>query len=117
VISSLGLVLACLGYGLMLKAMRDNEFGSPVIKHEREQRVVQSGSYAVVRHPMYAGFIPYLAGSALWLESYAGVLLALLPSGLIVARIFLEESFLRRELPGYEAYMQKVRYRLIPYVW
>ena len=101
----------------MLKAMRDNEFGAPVIKHEREQRVVDTGSYAVVRHPMYAGFIPYIVGSGLWLESYAGVLVGLLLIGLIVARIFLEESFLRRELPGYDAYMQKVRYRLIPYVW
>jgi protein-S-isoprenylcysteine O-methyltransferase Ste14 len=66
---------------------------------------------------MYAGFIPYIVGSGLWLESYAGVLVGLLVIGLIVARIFLEESFLRRELPGYDAYMQKVRYRLIPYVW
>jgi protein-S-isoprenylcysteine O-methyltransferase Ste14 len=117
VISSLGLVLICFGYWLMLKAMRDNKFGAPVIKHEREQRVVDTGSYAVIRHPMYAGFIPYIVGSALWLESYAGVLVGLLLSGGIVARIFLEESFLRRELPGYDVYMQKVRYRLIPYVW
>jgi protein-S-isoprenylcysteine O-methyltransferase Ste14 len=117
VISSLGLVLVCFGYLLMLKAMRDNEFGAPVIKHEREQRVVDTGSYAVVRHPMYAGFILYIVGSGLWLESYAGVLVGLLPIGLIVARIFLEESFLRRELPDYRAYVQKVRYRLIPYVW
>jgi protein-S-isoprenylcysteine O-methyltransferase Ste14 len=117
VISFLGLVLVCFGYWLMLKAMRDNEFGAPVIKHEREQRVVDTGSYAVVRHPMYAGFIPYIVGSGLWLESYAAVLVGLLLIGLIVARIFLEESFLRRELPGYDAYMQKVRYRLIPYVW
>ena len=117
VISSLGLVLVCFGYWLMLKAMGDNEFAAPVIKHERGQRVVDTGSYAVIRHPMYAGFIPYIVGSRLWLESYAGVLVGLLPIGLIVARIFLEESFLRRELPGYDAYMQKVRYRLIPYVW
>jgi protein-S-isoprenylcysteine O-methyltransferase Ste14 len=88
-----------------------------VIKHEREQRVVDTGSYGVVRHPMYTGFILYVVGSALWLESYASVLVGLLLSGGIVARIFLEESFLRRELPGYDAYMQKVRYRLIPYVW
>ena len=117
VISSLGLVLVCLGYWLMLKAARDNEFAAPVIKHEREQRVVETGSYAVVRHPMYAGFIPYIVGSGLWLESYASVLAGLLLIGLIVARIFLEEAFLRRELPGYGAYVQKVRYRLIPYVW
>src|SRR5262245_41898828 len=117
VLSSLGLVLVCFGYWLMLKAMRDNEFAAPVIKHERKQRVVETGSYAVVRHPMYAGFIPYIVGSGLWLESYASVLVGLLLIGLIAARIFLEESFLRRELPGYDAYIQKVRYRLIPYVW
>jgi protein-S-isoprenylcysteine O-methyltransferase Ste14 len=100
VISSPGLVLVCFGYWLMLKAIRDNEFAAPVIKHGREQRVVDTGSYAVIRHPMYAGFVPYIVGSGLWLDSYAGVLVGLLVIGLVVARIFLEESFLRRECPS-----------------
>jgi protein-S-isoprenylcysteine O-methyltransferase Ste14 len=53
----------------------------------------------------------------LWLESYAGVLLSLVPIGTVVLRILIEERFLRGQLKGYEAYMKRVRYRLIPFLW
>jgi protein-S-isoprenylcysteine O-methyltransferase Ste14 len=117
--SSLGLVLQVFGSYLVFLAMRDNTFAAPVIKHQesREHHVVDTGVYAFVRHPMYAGLLPLLVGTSLWLESYAAVLFGLLMVAILVVRIFLEESFLRRSLPGYDAYMQKVRYRLIPFVW
>jgi protein-S-isoprenylcysteine O-methyltransferase Ste14 len=79
--------------------------------------VVDSGVYGVVRHPLYAGTLPLMVGMPLWLESYAAALLAVVPIGTLVVRILIEERFLRRELKGYDAYMKKVRYRLIPYVW
>jgi protein-S-isoprenylcysteine O-methyltransferase Ste14 len=118
-VSSLGLALFIAGWWIMTLALRENAFAAPVVKHqeERQQVVIDRGVYSVVRHPMYAGAIPLLVGMPLWLESYAGALLASVPIGIIVVRILIEERFLRRELKGYDAYMQRVRYRLIPFLW
>ena len=118
-VSSLGLVLFMLGWWIMTLALRENAFAAPVVKHqeERKQTVVDSGVYGVVRHPMYAGTVPLLAGMPLWLESYTAALLAGFPIGTLIVRILVEERFLRRELPGYDAYTKRVRYRLIPFVW
>ena len=66
---------------------------------------------------MYVGVIMLLVGMPLWLQSYAGALVALVPCLMLVLRIFVEEGFLRRELAGYEAYAERVRYRLVPFVW
>jgi protein-S-isoprenylcysteine O-methyltransferase Ste14 len=66
---------------------------------------------------MYAGAVPLLVGMPLWLESYAVVMLASVPIGTLVVRIVVEEQFLRRALAGYNAYTERVRYRLIPFVW
>jgi protein-S-isoprenylcysteine O-methyltransferase Ste14 len=71
----------------------------------------------VVRHPMYAGAVPLLVGMPLWLESYAAALLASVPIGTLVLRILVEKQFLRRALAGYDTYMERVRYRLIPLFW
>jgi protein-S-isoprenylcysteine O-methyltransferase Ste14 len=70
-----------------------------------------------VRHPLYAGGILFIVGIPLWLESYAGLLLALVPIGALVLRIFIEERFLRRQLEGYEDYRKRVRFRIVPCVW
>jgi protein-S-isoprenylcysteine O-methyltransferase Ste14 len=66
---------------------------------------------------MYAGIGLYNIGIALWLESYAGAIVALMPVTILAVRIVFEERFLQRSLPGYKEYAQKVRYRLVPYVW
>jgi len=68
-------------------------------------------------HPMYAGFAPMAVGPALWLGSYVAALVAIVPIAVLALRSILEERFLKRELKGYEAYTEKVRYRLIPLVW
>ena len=73
--------------------------------------------YRIVRHPMYAGIFLFGVGMALWLESYAGAFAALVPIGVLAVRIVFEERFLREELPGYQSYRERVRYRLIPFVW
>jgi protein-S-isoprenylcysteine O-methyltransferase Ste14 len=103
----------------MALALRENAFAVPVVKHQqaRQHTVIDSGVYGVVRHPMYAGAVPLLVGIPLWLESYAAALLASVPIGTLAVRIVVEEQFLRRELAGYDAYTERVRYRLIPYVW
>jgi protein-S-isoprenylcysteine O-methyltransferase Ste14 len=119
IVSSLGLVLFLTGWWIVFLALRENVFAAPVVKlqEEREQRVIDTGVYSVVRHPMYAGAILFIVGIPLWLESYACALLSLIPIVTLVLRILLEERFLRRRLKGYEAYLERVRYRLVPFLW
>lgn len=118
-VSSFGLVLVVAGWWIMTLALRENAFAAPVVKlqEERKQTVVDSGVYAMVRHPMYAGAIPLLVGIPLWLESYGAAILAIVPIATLVVRILVEEQFLRRELAGYDEYTARVRYRLIPFLW
>ena len=118
-LSFLGLALYVAGWWIMTLAMKVNPFAVPVVRlqEERHQRVIDTGIYAVVRHPMYAGFVPMAVGPALWLGSYAAALLAIVPIAVLAARSVFEEEFLKHELRGYVAYTGKVRYRLIPFVW
>ena len=118
-VSFLGLALYVAGWWIMTLVMKVNPFAVPVVRlqEERHQRVIDNGVYAVVRHPMYAGFVPMVVGPALWLESYVAALLAIVPIVVLAVRSVFEERFLKRELKGYDAYTEKVRYRLIPFVW
>jgi len=118
-VSFLGLALYVAGWWIMTLAMKVNPFAVPVVRlqEERHQRVIDTGVYAVVRHPMYTGFVPMVVGPALWLQSYVAALLAIVPITVLATRSVFEERFLKRELKGYEAYTKKVRYRLIPFVW
>jgi len=119
VVSSVGLVLFVAGWWLIALSFKENTFAAPVVKHqaERHQRVIDTGVYGIVRHPMYASAVLLLVGMPLWLESYAAVLLASVPIAMLILRILVEEQFLRRELKGYDAYTERVRYRLIPFLW
>ena len=118
-VSFFGLALFVAGWWIMTLAMKINPFAVPVVRlqEERHQRVIDTGVYAVVRHPMYAGFAPMAVGPALWLQSYAAALLAIVPIAVLAVRSVFEERFLKRKLKGYEAYTEKVRYRLIPFIW
>ena len=119
VISIFGLVLFAAGWTLITAAVRANAFAAPVVRHqeERGQRVIDRGPYRFVRHPMYSAVIPLLVGMSLWLGSFAGAIVAIVPTVLIGIRAMLEERFLRRELPGYAEYITRTRFRMIPYVW
>jgi protein-S-isoprenylcysteine O-methyltransferase Ste14 len=99
--------------------MRANAFAAPVVRHQKErgQRVIDSGPYRFVRHPMYSAVIPLLVGISLWLGSFAGVIVAIVPTILIGIRALLEEKFLRRELPNYAKYITRTRFRMISDVW
>jgi protein-S-isoprenylcysteine O-methyltransferase Ste14 len=99
--------------------MRANAFAAPVVRHQKErgQRVIDSGPYRFVRHPMYSAVIPSLVGISLWLGSFAGVIVAIVPTILIGIRALLEEKCLRRELPGYAKYITRTRSRMISDVW
>jgi protein-S-isoprenylcysteine O-methyltransferase Ste14 len=112
-----GDALVVLGFLIVFRVFRENSFASAVIEVGAEQRVIDTGPYARVRHPMYAGALVLLAGIPLALGSFWG-LLALLPfTGIIVWRLRDEERFLERELPGYQGYRGRVRHRLVPGVW
>ena len=110
-------ILVLLGFGIVFLAFRENRYASRIIEVEKGQTVISSGPYAMVRHPMYAGLLPLYTLSPLALGSYWAIIPAILIIPFIVARIRNEERVLTRELPGYQEYMQKTRYRLIPGMW
>ncbi|HEY3818480.1 MAG TPA: isoprenylcysteine carboxylmethyltransferase family protein [Polyangiaceae bacterium] len=113
----IGDALVLAGFLLVFLVFRENTFTSSVIEVASEQRVVDSGPYAVVRHPMYAGALVLVAGIPIALGSWVG--LATLPpfAAIVVWRLLDEERFLVVHLPGYAAYREKTRYRLLPRVW
>jgi protein-S-isoprenylcysteine O-methyltransferase Ste14 len=118
-LGALGLVIFALGWIIKALALRENAFAVTVVRMQTERRhaLVDTGVYNLVRHPMYAGSPFVLMGLALWLGSYTAALAASVPLALLMVRIALEERFLRRELPGYPAYAQRVPYRLLPGIW
>jgi len=114
---SVASVLFLVAYALYAEVMRENAYLSRTIKVEEGQKVVDTGLYGVVRHPMYMAtvllflMIPLILGS--W---YALIAFAFYPA-IIIVRLKDEEDLLTRELPGYSQYKQKVKYRMIPFVW
>jgi protein-S-isoprenylcysteine O-methyltransferase Ste14 len=104
---------------LFFRSFTDNPFLSPLVRiqSERKQRVVSTGVYGFVRHPMYLGAILMFEGAPLLLGAVWGFVPATLMSLLLAARIVGEEKLLASELEGYDEYRSKVRYRLLPFVW
>ncbi|MDQ8730205.1 isoprenylcysteine carboxylmethyltransferase family protein [Bradyrhizobium sp. LHD-71] len=96
---------------------RENAFAAPVVKLQENQKVIDTGPYAIVRHPMYAGTLFLFPGIALLLGSWRGVALSVLFMLGIAWRAVHEERTLRNELSGYDDYAARVRYRFIPFVW
>lgn len=118
-ISGLGLLLFIAGWWMISLSFKENTFAVPVVKHQvdRHQTVIDTGVYGVVRHPLYAGGALAMIGIPLWLESYAAALFAIVPIVLLMVRILIEEQFLRQKLEGYPDYTERVRYRMVPYLW
>jgi protein-S-isoprenylcysteine O-methyltransferase Ste14 len=112
-----GDALIVIGYVIIFFVFRANTFASSTIGVEKEQRVISSGPYAVVRHPMYSGALLYMIGFPLALGSWWGLLGGLVLILAIVWRLGDEEQVLAKHLPGYTAYRNTVRYRLVPHVW
>jgi protein-S-isoprenylcysteine O-methyltransferase Ste14 len=110
-------VLIFVAYVFICRVFWENRYASRVVEVEQGQKVISSGPYALIRHPMYAGIIPMYLLTPLALGSYWVLIPALLIVPILVARIRNEEAVLVRELNGYAEYMQKVRYRLIPGMW
>jgi protein-S-isoprenylcysteine O-methyltransferase Ste14 len=110
-----GLVAA--GLFVVFRVFRVNTFTSATIEVERDQQVVATGPYAVVRHPMYAGALVMLLGVPLALGSWWALVAVPVMTGVIVWRLLDEERQLARDLRGYDAYLARVRHRLVPGVW
>ncbi len=110
-------ILFLVAYGLYAEVMRENAYLSRTIKVEEGQKVVDTGLYGIVRHPMYSATLLLFLAMPLVLGSwYALIPMAFYPV-IIIVRLLDEEKLLTRELPGYEAYKRKVKYRLIPFIW
>ncbi len=112
-----GDALVAIGFYLISLVYQENTFASATIEVMENQKVISTGPYAIVRHPMYASASLYLLGTPLALGSYWGFvpIAAMMP--FLIWRLIDEERFLARHLPGYTAYQKRVRYRLIPCVW
>jgi protein-S-isoprenylcysteine O-methyltransferase Ste14 len=118
-LEALGLAVLLLSNGFIMWVMQNNSFAAPVVKlqSERGHRVIDSGPYAWVRHPMYSGSLLFLVGTSLLLGSWWGVAISPLFAVLFGIRTGIEERALIAGLPGYVDYASKVRYRLFPGVW
>lgn len=110
-------VLFLLSYLLYAEVLRENTYLSRTIGVQEGQKVIDTGLYSVVRHPMYAVTLVLFISMPLVLGSLPALIVFLLYPAIIVKRLKNEEQVLMKELPGYEEYMQKVKYRLIPFVW
>jgi protein-S-isoprenylcysteine O-methyltransferase Ste14 len=113
----LGDLLVALGLYIVYLVFRENTFTSATIEVSEQQKVISTGPYAVVRHPMYAGAFLMLLGVPLALGSWWAYLFIFLLFAAIIWRLLDEEKFLARNLTGYTSYRQKVRYRLFPFIW
>jgi protein-S-isoprenylcysteine O-methyltransferase Ste14 len=116
-ISILGDVLAALGIVIYILVVRENRFAAATVDVVEGQTVVSTGPYAIVRHPMYTGALLVFIGAPLALGSWWGLLTVPLFVAGFAWRLQHEEKFLREHLPGYAEYIDKVRHRLVPYIW
>ena len=112
-----GDVLVAIGFLIIFLVYKENAFASATIEVYPEQKVITTGLYGLVRHPMYMGGLFLFVGMCLALGSWWDFLVFLLIVPTLIWRIFDEEKLLARELPGYLGYRNKVRHRLIPFLW
>ena len=112
-----GDVLVALGFLAISFVFKENSFTWATIELATDQKVISTGPYAVVRHPMYAAALVMLLGIPIALGSWWGLLVIVAIAPALVWRLIDEEHFLASNLPGYVEYQRKVRYRLIPLVW
>ena len=113
----IGVVIFLLAYCLFAEVLRENQYLSRVIEVQEDQTVVDTGLYGVVRHPMYTATVLLFLSMPLVLNSLISFIIMLAYIPIIVKRIKNEEEVLETELKGYKEYKQKVKYRLIPFIW
>ena len=116
-VTIMGIAAVLLGYVMTLYVFKTNSFASRVVEVEKEQKVITTGPYVRIRHPMYFSIIIFYGASPIALGSYWALLPALSIIPVLVVRILDEEKELADSLIGYKEYMQQVNYRLIPGLW
>jgi len=112
-----GDVLVAVGFLIIFLVYKGNTFASATIEIAPDQKVISTGLYALVRHPMYMGALLLLVGMSLALGSWCGLFVFLLFIPALAWRTLDEERFLATNLPGYSEYLDKVKYRLVPGLW
>jgi protein-S-isoprenylcysteine O-methyltransferase Ste14 len=112
-----GNVLVAVGLAISMLVVQQNSYAAANVTVEAEQKLVSTGLYGLVRHPMYFGALIMMVGTPLALDSYWGLVFLIPALGVLVARILDEEKLLRQELAGYSDYADRVNARLVPYVW
>ncbi len=110
-------IVVLFGYLLSILTLRENEYASRSVEVAQGQRVITTGPYSLIRHPLYLATVLIFGFSPLALGSYWALIPAALFPGVLVARILNEEKVLLRDLAGYTDYCKVVRYRLIPGIW
>lgn len=106
-----------LGYILVFFVFKQNSYASRIVEVEKNQKVISTGLYSFVRHPMYTGIIIVFIPTSIALGSFWGLVpMTIIPPALVL-RLLNEEKVLRKELPGYKEYCEKTRFRLIPFIW
>src|SRR5499427_8791627 len=117
IVVAVGDALVIIGCLFIARVYRENTFTSATIQVVESQRVISTGPYAIVRHPMYASALLYLVGTPLALGSCWGLVPLAIVVPFLIWRLLDEEHLLVQELPGYTAYQTRVRHRLIPGLW
>lgn len=116
---AVGMIIFAVGWVFVAWSMVENKFFEATVRiqKERDQRVVSTGPYAIVRHPGYVGMILFYGCAPFIIGSLYGLIPALLLAFAFIFRTHFEDKFLYEELPGYEEYTRKVKYRLLPFIW
>lgn len=110
-------IIFLLGYLLFAEVLRENAYLSRVIEIQENQKVIDTGLYGIIRHPMYSATLIMFLSMPIILGSLLSLLIFLAYPFIIIKRLKNEEEFLEKELEGYDDYKKKVKYRLIPFVW
>jgi len=113
----LAAVVLLVSYGMYAEVMRENAYLSRIVEVQKGQKVVDTGLYGIIRHPMYTATVFLFLAMPLVLGSWISFTIMLMYPILIIFRIRNEELLLEQELKGYQAYKQKIRYRLVPFIW
>ena len=110
-------IMVFLGYFLIFLVFKENSYTSRVIEVAKKQKIITTGPYSIVRHPMYLGLSIIFFFISTALGSFYGMIFFIPIIITLIFRIFNEEKFLLKNLKGYKEYVKKVKYRLIPYIW
>ena len=116
-VSKIGVIVFLISYAMYAEVLRENTFLSRTIEVQENQKVVDTGLYGIIRHPMYSATVLLFCSMPVVLGSGISFIIFLTYPLIIAKRIRSEEEFLEKELDGYAEYKKKVRYRLIPYIW